>query len=172
MTREEKTKTIENLTERINSSDFFYLTDIADIDAATTSKLRAICFKRNVGLLVVKNKLLKKAMERSDKELQELSETLVGPTAIMFAEAGNAPAKLIKEFRKNFDKPVIKGAYVEEVTFIGDDKLEQLANIKSREELIGDIVTLLQSPAKNVISALQSGGSILHGVLKTLGEKK
>ncbi len=171
MTREEKTKTIEHLTERLNESEFFYLTDIADINAEATSKLRALCFKKNVSLVVVKNKLLKKAMERSDKELDELSNTLVGPTAIMFAEAGNVPAKLIKEFRKGFDKPIIKGAYIEEVTFIGDDKLEQLATIKSREELIGDVVALLQSPAKNVISALQSGGSLLHGVLKTLGER-
>lgn len=171
MTREEKTKTIEYLTEQLNTSNFFYLTDIGDIDAVTTSKLRAVCFKKDIRLVVVKNKLLKLAMERSDKDLDELTETLVGPTAIMFAETGNAPAKLIKEFRKDFDKPIIKGAYIEEVTFIGDDKLEQLSTIKSKEELIADVIALLQSPVKNVISSLQSGGNILHGVLKTLAER-
>ena len=110
-------------------------------------------------------------MEASDKEFGELQDILKGNTSLMISEAGNAPAKVIKEFRKKSDKPLLKGAYVEEAIYVGDDQLDALVNIKSREELIGDIITLLQSPAKNVVSALQSGGGKLSGILKTLSEK-
>ena len=111
-------------------------------------------------------------MEKADKDFGELPETLKGNTSLMISDTGNAPAKVIKEFRKGADKPILKGAYVEEAVYVGDDQLESLVNIKSKEELIGDIIGLLQSPAKNVISALQSGGGTLHGILKTLGEKE
>ena len=138
-----------------------------------TSNLRRACFKANVKLAVVKNTLLEKAMEKSEKEFGELSSTIKGNTSLMFSETGNAPAKLIKAFRKKSksDKPVLKGAYVEEAIFVGEDQLYTLVNIKSKEELIGEIISILQSPAKNVISALQSGGNKLSGILKTLSDK-
>lgn len=172
MTREEKTQQIEALKQRLNENDYLYLTDVSELNADATSKLRRACFKKNVQLTVVKNKLLKIAMERSDKELEELTEALAGPTAVMFADAGNLPARVIKEFRKDYPKPLLKGAYIEEMTYLGDDQLEMLTNIKSREELIADVIALLQAPATNVISALQSGGHKLSGIVKTLSEKE
>jgi large subunit ribosomal protein L10 len=134
--------------------------------------LRRACFKANIKLEVVKNTLLSKAMEASDKDFEDLSLVLVGNTAMMFSEAGNAPAKLIKEFRKKSDKPILKGAFIEEAVYLGDDQVEALVNIKSKDELIGEIIGLLQSPAKNVVSALQSGGGTLAGIIKTLSEKE
>lgn len=172
MTREEKSQVIESLTASLTGNDIIYLADISGLNALDTSNLRRACFKANIKLAVVKNTLLAKAMENSDKDFGELPSTLKGNTSIMYAETGNAPAKLIKEFRKKSDKPVLKGAYVEEAVYVGDDQLEALVNIKSKEELIGDVITLLQSPAKNVISALQSGGNTLTGILKTLSEKE
>ncbi len=171
MTREEKSQVIRDLTVRLADTNTIYLADISGLDAITTSNLRKTCFKANVQLAVVKNTLLEKAMEVSDKDFGRLPEVLKGNTSLMISEVGNAPAKVIKEFRKKSDKPLLKGAYVEETIYVGDDQLESLVNIKSREELIGDVITLLQSPAKNVISALQSGGSKLSGILKTLSEK-
>lgn len=171
MTREEKSQVIQDLTATLADTNTIYLADISGLDALTTSNLRRACFKANVKLAVVKNTLLSKAMEQSDKEFGELQDILKGNTSLMIAEAGNAPAKVIKEFRKKSDKPLLKGAYVEEAIYVGDDQLEALVNIKSREELIGDVIGLLQSPAKNVISALQSGGGKLSGILKTLSEK-
>lgn len=171
MTREEKSQVIQDLTAQLADTNTIYLADISGLDALTTSNLRRACFKANVKLSVVKNTLLSKAMEASDKEFGELQDILKGNTSIMISEAGNAPAKVIKEFRKKSDKPLLKGAYVEEAVYVGDDQLDALVNIKSREELIGDIITLLQSPAKNVVSALQSGGGKLSGILKTLSEK-
>ncbi|CAL2101346.1 50S ribosomal protein L10 [Tenacibaculum sp. 190130A14a] len=171
MTREEKSQVIQDLTAQLADTNTIYLADISGLDATTTSNLRRACFKANVQLAVVKNTLLEKAMEASDKDFGELPEVLKGNTSLMIAEAGNAPAKVIKEFRKKSDKPLLKGAYVEEAVYVGDDQLDALVNIKSREELIGDIITLLQSPAKNVVSALQSGGGKLSGILKTLSEK-
>jgi large subunit ribosomal protein L10 len=172
MTREEKSQVIQDLTATLADTSTIYLADISGLDAMTTSNLRRACFKANVKLAVVKNTLLSKAMEASDKEFGELKDILKGNTSLMIAEAGNAPAKVIKEFRKKSkDRPLLKGAYVEEAIYIGDDQLEALVNIKSKEELIGDIITLLQSPAKNVVSALQSGGSKLSGILQTLSEK-
>jgi large subunit ribosomal protein L10 len=172
MTREEKSQVIEALTTKLADENVIYLADISGLNALDTSNLRRACFKANVKLAVVKNTLLAKAMEKSDKDFGELPTTLKGNTSLMVAETGNAPAKLIKEFRKKSDKPVLKGAYIEEAVFVGDDQLDTLVSIKSKEELIGDIIGLLQSPAKNVVSALQSGGSKLSGILKTLSEKE
>ena len=171
MTREEKSQVIQDLTARLADTNIIYLADISGLDALSTSNLRRACFKANVQLAVVKNTLLSKAMEASDKEFGELQDVLKGNTSLMISEAGNAPAKVIKEFRKKSDRPVLKGAYVEEAIYVGDDQLESLVNIKSKEELIGDIISLLQSPAKNVVSALQSSGGKLSGILKTLSEK-
>ena len=171
MTREEKSQVIEVLTSKLTEGNIIYLADISGLNALDTSNLRRACFKANVKLAVVKNSLLEKAMEKSDKDFGELSETLKGNTSLMISDTGNAPAKVIKEFRKKSDKPVLKGAYVEEAIYIGDDQLDALVNIKSKEEVIGEIIGLLQSPAKNVISALQSGGNKLSGILKTLSDK-
>ncbi len=172
MTREEKSQVIENLTAQLGENTNIYLADISGLDAGTTSNLRRACFKAGVKLAVVKNTLLAKAMDASDKEFAELPEVLKGNTALMLSETGNAPAKVIKEFRKKSEKPLLKGAFIEEAIYVGDDQLESLVNIKSREELIGEIVGLLQSPAKNVISALKSGGGTLAGIIKTLSEKE
>ena len=171
MTREEKSQVIQELTVKLADTSTIYLADISGLDATTTSNLRRACFKAGVQLSVVKNTLLSKAMEASDKDFGDLPSVLKGNTSMLVAEAANAPAKLIKEFRKKSDKPFLKGAYAEESVYIGDDQLDALVNIKSREELIGDIISLLQSPAENVISALQSGGNKLSGILTTLSEK-
>jgi large subunit ribosomal protein L10 len=172
MKKEEKSQVIDSLVEQLASNSHFYLTDIASLNAAKTADLRRLCFKKNIKMLVVKNSLLQKAMERSAaKDYQPLFGSLKGSTAIMFSEVGNDPAKLIKEFRRKNDKPVLKAAFVEESVYIGDDQLDALANIKSKEEVIGDIIGLLQSPAKNVISALKSSGGKIAGIVKTLSEK-
>ncbi|MGB5645726.1 MAG: 50S ribosomal protein L10 [Muriicola sp.] len=171
MTREEKATVIKDLTAQLAENTTIYLADISGLDASTTSDLRRACFKANIKLSVVKNTLLSKAMEASDKEFGELPDVLIGNTSLMFSETGNAPAKLIKTFRKKGNKPLLKGAFIEEAIFVGDDKLDTLVSIKSKEEMIGEIIGLLQSPAKNVISGLKSGGGKLAGILKTLSEK-
>ncbi len=171
MTREEKSQVIDELTGKLTDNNIIYLADISGLNASDTSNLRRACFKANVNLAVVKNTLLAKAMEKSDKDFGELPEVLKGNTSIMMSDTGNAPAKVIKEFRKGSKRPILKGAYVEAAIYVGDDQLDALVSIKSKEELIGDIITILQSPAKNVISALQSGGGKLAGILKTLSEK-
>ncbi len=171
MKKEEKTLVIDALAQRLNNNNNFYIADTSELNAEDTSALRRLCFKRKVTLTVVKNTLLIKAMEQTDKDLEALYEILKGPTSIMFAESGNAPAKLIKEFRKNSEKPILKGAYIEEMTYLGDDQLDFLVALKSKNELIADVIGLLQSPVSNVMSALQSGGSILSGVVKTLSER-
>lgn len=171
MRKEEKNQLIDTLTEQLNSNNTIYLADTSELNAEATSDLRRLCFKQDIKLIVVKNTLLKRAMENSEKDLEELYEALVGPTSLMFSEASNAPAKLIKDFRKKADRPSLKGAYIEEVSYLGDDQLDTLVNIKSKNELIADIIALLQSPAKNVISGLQSGGQTLTGILTTLAEK-
>ncbi len=171
MTREEKAAVIEDLKSQLAESPTIYLTDISGLDAGTTSALRRACFKANIKLAVVKNTLLAKAMEASEREFGELPEVLKGNTSLMLSETGNAPAKLIKTFRKKTDRPFLKGAFIEEAIYIGDDKLDALVSIKSKEEVIADIIGLLQSPAKNVISGLKSGGGKLAGILKTLSEK-
>lgn len=171
MTKEEKNREIERIASLIESTNTIYLADINGLNAQDTSALRRLCFQRNVNLSVVKNTLLKKAMERSERNFDELYEVLKGNTSVMIAEAGNVPAKLIKDFRKKTDKPILKGAFIDESIYIGDNQLEVLSSIKSKEELIGDVIALLQSPAKNVISALQSGGSTIAGLVKTLEER-
>ena len=169
MTREEKALVIENLTQQLNEYPHFYITNIEALNAEKTAALRRKCFESGIKLMVVKNTLLQKALEKTEKAEAELLGVLEGSTSVMFAQTGKAPAVLIKEFRKSNDKPVIKAAYVEGCVYVGDDQLDALCNIKSREELIGDIVALLQSPAKNVISALQgSAGQKIAGIVKTL----
>ncbi|WP_298236902.1 50S ribosomal protein L10 [uncultured Algibacter sp.] len=172
MTREEKSQVIQDLTAQLTDNANIYLTDISGLNAGTTSDLRRAAFKANVQMAVVKNTLLEKAMEASDKEFGELPTVLKGNTSVMYSETGNAPAKVIKAFRKKSEKPLLKGAFIEEAIYIGDDQLDMLVDIKSKEELIGEIVGLLQSPAKNVISALKSGGGTIAGIIKTLSEKE
>jgi large subunit ribosomal protein L10 len=171
MRREEKSDIINSLAETLKEYSHFYLTDTAQLNAADTSNLRRKCFENQIKLVVVKNTLLRRALEQAGLEVGELIPVLKGSTAVMFSNNGNTPAKMIREFRKSHPKPLIKGAYVEESVYTGDNLIETLAALKSREELIGDIIMLLQSPAKNVISALQSGGSKIHGVLETLSQK-
>ena len=171
MTKQEKIQEIENLTNEISSVKNLYVTDIAGLDALQTTALRRACFNANIKLSVVKNTLLVKAMDASEKDFGELQLVLKGNTSLMFSEASNSPAKLIKDFRKKSDKPLLKGAYIEESIYIGDDQIDFLESIKSKDELIGEVITILQSPAKNVILALQSGGSNISGILKTLSER-
>jgi large subunit ribosomal protein L10 len=171
MRKEEKKQLIDSLTQQLDNTNNFYITDVSTLDAVNTSDLRRLCFKYEIKMQVVKNTLLKKAMENAEKNYDELYETLVGNTSIMFAESGNGPAKMIKEFRKKSDRPILKGAFIEEMTYLGDDQLDFLISIKSKDELIADVIALLQSPAKNVVSALQSGGGKLAGILQTLSEK-
>jgi large subunit ribosomal protein L10 len=173
MKKEEKDKVIEALSDTLKSASNFYVTDISDLTVAKTNELRRLCFKRNIKLTVVKNTLLKKAMERSERNFESLYPILTGGTSLMMCETANIPAKLITEFRKTFkmEKPVLKGAFIQESTYIGNDQLAILVSLKSKNELIGDIIGLLQSPAKNVISALQSGGHTISGIVKTLSEK-
>ena len=171
MNKQEKNQLIETLDGMLNANNNFYLADVSGLSAEENSALRRLCFKRNVSLQVVKNTLLKKAFEKNTTDFSELYDVLVGNTSIMQAEAANGPAKVIKEFRTKNEKPILKAAYLEESLYIGDENLATLADLKSKNELIGDIVTLLQSPAKDVISALQSGGNKLSGIVKTLQEK-
>ena len=171
MKKSEKLQVIEKLTKQINSYSHYYLADISNLNAEVTSDLRRLCNKREVKLVVVKNTILRKALEKSEKNSVELSDVLVNNTSIMFSNNGNVPAKLIKEFSKKNKKPVLKGAYVEQCAYLGANQLEALINVKSKEELIGSIIATLQSPMKNVISALQSGGQTIVGVLKTLEER-
>tara|TARA_B100000886_G_scaffold334617_1_gene290410 strand:- start:454 stop:975 length:522 start_codon:yes stop_codon:yes gene_type:complete len=172
MTRQEKIDAIENLKESLAGAKTLYLTDISGLDAVQTSALRRNCFKENIQLKVVKNTLLANAMEASNQDFGELKNILKGNTSLMFSESGNAPAKVIKNFRKKFDKPILKGAFIEEAIYIGDNQIDALEAIKSKEELIGEIIALLQSPAKNIVSALQSGGGKLSGILKTLSDRE
>lgn len=171
MTREEKAQVIEQLKETLASSSTIYLADISGLNAGDTAALRRACFKAGISLSVVKNTLLEKAMETSEKDFGDLPTVLKGETSIMISETGNAPAKLIKNFRKNSSRPVLKGAFVEEAVYIGDNFLDALVSIKSKDEVIAEIVALLQSPAKNVVSGLKSGGGKLAGIVKTLSER-
>jgi len=171
MRKEEKAQAIDSLVEQINSSAHLYLTDISGLNAEDSSDLRRMCYGKNIKLLVVKNTLLKLAMDKADNDYEGLYETLVGNSAIMFSEVGNAPAKVIEEFRKKNEKPILKGAFVEASIYIGDDQVETLSTIKSKEELIGDVILLLQSPMKNVMSSLNSGNNLLSGLVKTLSER-
>ena len=172
MNKQEKNDMIATLEGMLTDNKNFYLADISGLTAEQNSALRRLCFKREVSLQVVKNTLLKKALEKNGADFSELYSALVGNTSIMQAEASNTPAKLIKEFRsKQNEKPILKAAYLEESLYIGDENLSTLADLKSKNELIGDIITLLQSPAKNVIASLQSGGNKLSGIVKALQER-
>lgn len=171
MNREEKNQLIDSLAEQLSNNETIYIADISHLNSEMTHQLRALCFKRDIKLAVVKNTLLKRAMDKTDKDFDALYEILSGPTSVMYGETGSAPAKLIKEFRKKSDRPILKGAYIEEETYIGDDQLDYLAAIKTKNELIADLVSLLQSPMMNVMSQLQSGSNTLTGVLTTLSEK-
>ncbi|HAW52557.1 MAG TPA: 50S ribosomal protein L10 [Flavobacteriales bacterium] len=172
MTREEKTIAIENLKEIVTSNNVIYLSDISGIDAETTSKLRRLCHSKGIKLQVVKNTMLKKALESSEKDFEPFYVALKGNTSIMIAEAANGPAQIIKEFRKKQKRPILKGAFINESFYIGDEHLEVLSTLKSREELLGEIIALLQSPAKNVVASLQSGKHTIAGLVKALGERK
>lgn len=172
MKSSEKKVIIDNLQEQINSYNHFYLTDISGLNAENTSNLRRLCFNQNVKLVVVKNTLFRKALETSNKNVEEIYDALKGNTSVMFTKEANVPAKLIKDFSKKHKKPVLKAAYVEESVYMGENQLEALIAVKSKNELIADVVALLQSPMKTVLGQLQSGGNIIHGVLKTLGEKE
>ena len=171
MTKEEKNKFIEDLDVLLNENKNFYLADISGLTAEESSDLRRLCFKRDVTLRVVKNTLLKKAMERNDSNFEEFYQTLSGNTSIMFTEIGNSPAKIIKDFRKKHNKPILKAAIIEDCFYLGDENIDALVELRSKEELISEIITILQSPVKNVISSLQSGENKLSGILTTLKEK-
>lgn len=171
MRKEDKTINIEQIAATIKEYGHFYLTNTATMNAAKTSDFRRECFKQDIKLLVVKNTLLKKALDSLDTDFSPLYDSLKGSTSIMFTNVANAPAKLIKDFKKKDEVPALKAAYAEDSFYIGADQLDALIHIKSKNELIGEVIGLLQSPAKNVISALQSGGTTIHGVLKTLAEK-
>jgi len=173
MTRKEKEEIVKDLSAKLNEKSVFYLADISSLNAESSSKLRRLAFKREVSLNVVKNTLLKKALENAEGSYEEFYDVLKGNTSIMFSEVGNAPAKLIKEFRKKSDRPILKGAFIDESIYIGDDKIESLSELKSKEELIADVIAILQSPAKRVVSALQSsGGEKISGLVKALSERE
>ena len=173
MKKELKTQIIEDLTAQLEITPDFYLADISGLNADKTAKLRRACFEKDIKLIVVKNTLYRKALEKkatADSEL--LYPVLEGPSAVMFTTSASVPAKLIKEFGKQHGKPVLKGAFVQECAYVGENQLDALVNIKSREELIGDIIGMLQAPVRNVISALESnGGAKIAGIVKTLSEK-
>ena len=170
MKKEVKDTIIVELGQKLKDYPHFYLVDLAGLNAEKTSDLRRKCFKSEIKMIVVKNTLLHKAFEAADIDYTPLYDSLKGSTAVMFTNTANQPAKLLKEYKKE-GVPSLKAAYAEESFFVGADKLEELASLKSKNELIADVVALLQSPAKNVVSTLQSGANTIHGVLKTLGER-
>lgn len=172
MNKQQKGEVIESLKERFNEAQFFYFIDESTLSAGKTSELRRAAFEKEIEYTVVKNTLIKKALEASNKEADEMYQVLEGPTAVFFSETSNSIAKLIKEFRSDNEKPSLKAAYIDSDIFIGDDQLQALVSLKSREELIGDVIGLLQSPIKNVICGLQSNaGQKIAGLLKTIEEK-
>ncbi|MFM7024396.1 MAG: 50S ribosomal protein L10 [Flavobacteriales bacterium] len=174
MTREEKNQVIENLKAELEANANFYLTDLSEMTVERTNALRRAFHGQGIRITMVKNALLKKAMERAEgRNFSELLDTLKGSTSILYTESGSAPAKLIQEFRKKqkSEKPLLKAAFVEECAYIGDSQLSALASIKSKNDLIGDVIGLLQTPSRNVIGALQSGGGKLAGIVKTLSER-
>ena len=172
MKKEEKNIIIDDIAELLNKYPTIYVADTSNLTVEKTNSLRRLCFDKGVKMMVAKNTLIRKAMEKTNSETyQSMFDALKGTSALMFCETGNVPAKLIKEFRKKNDKPLLKGAYIDTAVFLGDNQLDTLANIKSKNELIGEIIALLQSPAKNVIGALQNSGSKLAGIVKTLSER-
>ena len=179
MTRAEKANVIAELKDKISNSSSFYLADSSTLPVADINQLRRVCFEKGLEFRVAKNTLIKTAFEQIEgKEYSELYGVLKGHTSIIFTETGNLPAKILKEYRaKNkkkdqVERPILKAAYIEESVYIGDDQLELLTKVKSKQDLLGEIILLLQSPAKNVVSALQSGGHKLSGILKTLSERE
>ncbi len=169
----EKRDVVESIVSRIQENGHFYITDIEALDAVDTSALRRKCFEQDIEIVVVKNTLFKKALEQIEGDFEEFYTTLKGNTTVLFCKTANVPAKLIKEFRKEGkEKPVLKGAFAEQGIYIGDDKVNELVSIKSKEELIGDVIALLQSPIKNLVGSLQSGQNTLSGLVKTLSEKE
>jgi len=171
MRKEEKHEVVLALTEQIQEYGNFYITDTANLTVAKVNAIRRKCFDSDIKMQVAKNTLIKKAMEAAGGDYSEMYDVLKGSSSIMFSKTANAPAKLIKQLRKQGDKPVLKAAYIDSAVFIGDNQLDALVNLKSKEELVADIIALLQSPAKNVISGLQSGGNKLAGIVKTLQER-
>ena len=171
MRKEEKHEVVLALTETIAEYGNFYITDTANLSVAKVNDIRRKCFENGIKMQVAKNKLIRKAMEASVGDFSEMFEVLKGSSSILFSKSANAPAKLIKQLRRTGDKPVLKAAYIDSSIFIGDNQLDALINLKSKEELVADIIALLQSPAKNVISGLQSGGNKLAGIVKTLQER-
>lgn len=173
MNKEQKTQAIADLKEQFAKSTFFYLTDASSLSVAQINNFRRLCFEKDVQMQVVKNTLVRKAMEEADasKGYEGLYESLKGPTALLFSETASIPAQLLEKFRKANSKPVLKAAYIDSAIYIGDDQIEVLTKLKSKEQLVGELIGLLQSPAKNVISALKSGGSAIAGLLKTLEER-
>ena len=172
MTKSEKTAAIEALKEKFSNSDFFYLTDSSTLTVDKVNKLRSLCFAKGIELKVVKNTLAKKALESFDSKAYEpLYDVLKGPTALMFTDVANEPAKVLKEFRGTDERPILKAAFIDQDVFIGDDQLDVLVALKSKEDLLGEIVTLLQSPIKNVLGSLQSGGNTIAGLVKALQER-
>ena len=172
MNKKEKNEFIDVLNNMLDENKNFYLADIAGLTAEESSSLRRLCYKQNVTIQVVKNTLLKKAFDKNSADFTQLDDILKGNTSLMFADEAKAPASVIKTFRKKSDKPILKAAHIEEEFYIGDNNLSMLSELKSKNELIGDIITLLQSPAKNVISSLQSSTNKLSGIVKALSEKK
>ncbi len=172
MNREEKAQYIDDLATELSSANVFYLADTSGLTVEVVNQLRRRCFQAEIQMRVVKNTLLEKAMEKVDgKDFGDLNTTLAGATSIMFSEVGNSPAKLIQEFRKKNAKPILKGAFINEAIYIGDNQIDALVNLKSKDEVIGEIIGLLQSPAKNVISGLKGAGGKIAGILKTLEER-
>jgi len=173
MNKQEKNQMIDSLSTMLKENPHFYLTDTSGLTVEKTNKLRRLCFDKNIKMVVVKNTLLSKAMEKTSSNYEPLHDTLKGSTSIMFCSVANDPAKLIKDFRKEGnEKPVLKAAYVEESVYIGHNQLDALANIKSKNEMIGEVIALLQSPAKNVISGLLSGKNKIAGIVKTLESRQ
>ncbi len=171
MKKSDKQVILEGLIESFKSSDFFYLTDASGLTAEEMNNLRRLCFQKEVKLQVAKNTLIKKALQETGKSSDQLDEVLAGPTAVMFTQTANVPGKLILEFRKGKSKPVVKAAYIDSAVYVGDEQLKTLSSLKSKEELIGDVIALIQSPARNLISALQSGGNKISGLVKALEER-
>ncbi len=173
MTKAEKNATIEALKEKFSSTEFFYLTDSSTLTVEEINKFRGLCYEKGIEMRVIKNTLARKALESlpEEKGYEGLYESLKGPTAVLFTEVANSPAKVLKEFRKKSEKPVLKAAYIDTAVYVGDDQIDALTKLKSKADLLGEVITLLQSPAKNVISALQSGGNTISGLLKALEER-
>jgi len=171
MNKEEKHELVLALTEQIKEYGIFYITDTSDLTVAKVNDIRRKCFESDITMQVAKNTLIKKAMEAADGDFSPIYDVLKGSSSVLFSRSATAPAKLIKQLRRTGEKPILKAAYIDSAIFIGDKQLDTLINLKSKEQLIGEIIGLLQSPAKNVISGLQSGGNKLAGIVKTLQER-